>query len=58
MPKGSSGKVTVAAADDGSVPPDLMRAFPLRLDVLLDPAEGYFTLISETTLDLTQSRKS
>jgi hypothetical protein len=58
VPKGSRGKVTIAAADDGSVPPDLMRAFPLRLDVLLDPAEGYFTLISETTLDLTQSRKS
>jgi hypothetical protein len=57
LPKGSRGTVRIAAKDDGSVPPALMRAFPLRVDLLLDPAEGYFTLISETTLDLTQSGK-
>lgn len=58
LPKGSSAIVRIAAADDGSVPPALMRAFPLRVDVLLDPAEGYFTMISETTLDLTKSGKN
>ena len=57
VPKGSRGTVRIAASDDGSVPPDLKRAFPLRVDVLLDPAEGYFTLISETRLDLSQPHK-
>jgi len=55
--KGSRGTVKIAASDDGSIPPELKRAFPLRVDVLLDPAEGYFTLISETKLDLSQQKK-
>ena len=55
--KGSRGTLKIAAADDGTIPPDLKRAFPLRVDVLLDPAEGFFTLISETKLDLSQQKK-
>lgn len=57
IPKGSHGTVKIAASDDGAVPAELKRAFPLRVDVLLDPAEGYFTLISETRLDLSQAQK-
>jgi hypothetical protein len=57
VPKGSRGTVKISATDDGTVPADLKRAFPLRVDVLLDPAEGWITLISETKLDLSQSRK-
>jgi hypothetical protein len=56
--KGSRATLKIAAAEDGTVPPDLKRAFPLRLDVLLDPAEGYFTLIRETRLDLSQRPKT
>ncbi len=55
--KGSRGTVKISADDDGTIPPDLKRAFPLRVDVLLDPQEGYFTLISETKLDLSQQKK-
>jgi hypothetical protein len=55
--KGSRGTLKIAAADGGTIPPDLKRAFPLRVDVLLDPAEGFFTLISETKLDLSQQKK-
>ncbi len=55
--KGSRGTLKIGASDDGTIPPDLMRAFPLRVDVLLDPAEGFFTLISETKLDLSQQKK-
>lgn len=56
--RGSRGTLKIAASDDGTVPPELKRAFPLRLDVLLDPAEGYFTLVSETRLDLSQTPKT
>ena len=56
-PKGSHGTVKISADDDGTLSPELKKAFPLRLDVLLDPAEGYFTLISETKLDLSQRKK-
>jgi hypothetical protein len=38
-----------------TVPPDLKRAFPLRLDTLLNPAEGHLTLIREIRLDLSQT---
>ena len=55
--KGSRGTLKIAASDDGTIPPDLKRAFPLRVDVLLDSAEGFFTLISETKLDLSQQKK-
>lgn len=58
LPKGGRGTIGVSASDAGALPADLMRAFPLRVDVLLDPAEGYFTLINETKLDLTQAQKA
>jgi hypothetical protein len=54
--KGSHGTVKISADDDGTIPSELKRAFPLRIDVLLDPQEGYFTLISETKLDLSQQK--
>lgn len=57
IPKGSQGIVKIASSDDGAVPAELTRAFPLRVDVLLEPAEGYFTLIRETRLDLSQQQK-
>ena len=55
--EGQPRDVEIAVSDDGTIPPDLKRAFPLRVDVLLDPAEGFFTLISETKLDLSQQKK-
>jgi hypothetical protein len=58
LPKGGRSTIRVSASDAGTVPAELMRAFPLRVDVLLDPAEGYFTLINETKLDLTQAQKT
>jgi hypothetical protein len=58
VPKGSRGTLKISAADDNATPPDLKRSFPLRIDILLDPAEGYFTLISETRLDLSQQNSS
>lgn len=54
--RGSRRTLKIATSDDGTIPLELKRAFPLRLDVLLDPAEGYFTLVSETKLDLTQQK--
>lgn len=57
IPKGSRSTLKISASDDGTIPPDLKRDFPLRVDVLLTPAEGYFTLIRETRLDLSQQRK-
>jgi hypothetical protein len=44
-------------AREAEVPPDLARALPLRLDLLLDPREGYFTLFKETTVDTTAARE-
>ena len=58
LPKGGRSTIGVSASDAGTIPPELMRAFPLRVDVLLDPADGYFTLINETKLDLTQPQKT
>jgi hypothetical protein len=55
--KGSRGIVKISASDDGTIAPELRRRFPLRLDILLDPAEGYFTLISETHVDLSGQQK-
>jgi hypothetical protein len=39
------------------VPPELARALPLRLDLLFDPREGYFTMFKETTVDTTAARE-
>lgn len=40
-----------------AVPPDLARALPMRLDLLLDPRDGYVTLFKETTVDTTAKRE-
>lgn len=45
------------AARSAEVPPELARALPMRLDLLLDPREGYFTLFKETTVDTTAARE-
>lgn len=54
--RGSRGTVTVSASDDGTIAPELRRRFPLRVDILLDPTEGYFTLISEMHVDLSRQQ--
>jgi len=36
------------------VPPELTRSFPLRLDLVLDAKEGWFTVLKDTELDLTR----
>ena len=44
-------------ARSAEVPPELARALPMRLDLLLDPREGYFTMFRETTVDTTAARE-
>jgi hypothetical protein len=44
-------------ARSAEVPPDLARALPMRLDLLLDPREGYVTLFKETIVDTTAARE-
>jgi hypothetical protein len=41
---------------DPEVPADLARALPVRVDLLLDPGEGYLTMIRKTAVDTTQPR--
>lgn len=49
-----SNQVTIGiGARSAEVPPDLARALPMRLDLLLDPREGYLTIFKETTIDTT-----
>jgi hypothetical protein len=57
IPKGTTVTVSVGF-DEGSVPDALRREFPVRLDLVLDPAEGYFTMIKDTTIDLDRPTKS
>lgn len=53
------GSISIGvSAREAVVPPDLAPALPLRLDLLLDPKDGWFTMISETRLDTTQTRKA
>lgn len=56
MPAGSSMTLGVSA-NEGAVPPELMTRFPLRLDLQLNTAEGWFTLLKDDELDLTKSRR-
>jgi hypothetical protein len=42
------------SAREGNVPPELTRSFPLRLDLVLDAKEGWFTVLKDTELDLTR----
>lgn len=53
MPSGSSMTIGVSARE-GTVPPELMARFPLRLDLLLNTADGWFTLLKDGELDLTK----
>lgn len=53
MPAGSSLRLQLSARE-GNVPPELTRAFPLRLDLVLDAKEGWFTVLKDTELDLTR----
>lgn len=57
VPKGSHGIVKIAASDDGTIAGERRRAFPQRVDVRLDSAEGHFMRISETRPDLSQQQK-
>ena len=50
---GSSIAITVRARES-VVPPELARALPMRLDLLLDPKEGWFTMFAETKVDTTK----
>lgn len=56
MPPGSSMAIGVSA-NEGMVPPELMTRFPLRLDLQLNTAEGWFTLLKDGELDLTKSQR-
>lgn len=56
IPKGTTVTVSVGF-DEREVPPELRRDFPVRLDLLLDPADGYFTMIKDTTIDLDRDGK-
>ena len=53
MPSGSALTLALSARE-GTVPPDLARRFPLRLDLILDAQEGWFTVLKDSELDLTQ----
>jgi len=53
LPPGSSLTLGLSARE-GNVPPDLARRFPLRLDLLLDAKDGWFTVLKDSELDLTQ----
>lgn len=54
---GSSLRLGICA-QEASVPPEIAKALPMRVDLLLDPKEGWFTMISETRVDTTQPRKA
>jgi hypothetical protein len=52
-PKGSELAISVSARE-GTVPPDLAKGFPLRLDLLLDAQEGWFTVLKDSKIDLSR----
>lgn len=53
MPSGSALTLALSARE-GAVPPELAPRFPLRLDLILDAQEGWFTVLKDSELDLTQ----
>src|SRR5512134_287459 len=53
LPAGSSLTLALSARE-GNVPAELTRSFPLRLDLVLDAKEGWFTVLKDTELDLTR----
>jgi hypothetical protein len=51
----SEGRIEIGIGLRGSeVPPDLARALPVRVDLLLVPQDGYFTMMRETIVDTTR----
>jgi hypothetical protein len=46
------------SARESVVPPDIAQALPMRLDLLLDPKQGWFTMLSETRLDTTRATRA
>ena len=54
---GSSVRIAIGA-QEAHVPPEIAKALPLRVDLLLDPKQGWFTMLSETRIDTTQPRKA
>lgn len=54
---GSSLRLGIGA-QEANVPPDIAKALPMRLDLMLDPKEGWFTMVSEMRVDTTQPRKA
>lgn len=56
LPPGSSMTLGVSASE-GTVPPDLVKRFPLRLDLQLNTADGWFTLLKDSDIDLTRSTR-
>jgi hypothetical protein len=56
LPAGSSLTLALSARE-GNVPPELTRSFPLRLDLMLDAKEGWFTVLKDTELDLASYAK-
>lgn len=53
LPPGSSLTIGLSARE-GTFPPELARRFPLRLDMLLDPQDGWFTVLKDSELDLSK----
>jgi hypothetical protein len=53
-PKGSELAISVSARE-GTVPPELATAFPLRLDLMLDAQEGWFTVLKDSKIDLSRA---
>ncbi len=53
MPSGSALTLALSARE-GTVPPELAPRFPLRLDLILDAQDGWFTVLKDSELDLTQ----
>lgn len=55
--RGQGGSLSVGvSAEESEVPPELATRLPLRLDLLLDPKDGWFTLFRETTIDTTRAK--
>lgn len=53
LPSGSALTLALSARE-GAVPPELASRFPLRLDLILDAQDGWFTVLKDSELDLTQ----
>jgi hypothetical protein len=55
--RGQGGSLSLGvSAQESELPPELATRLPLRLDLLLDPKDGWFTLFRETEIDTTRSK--